>query len=730
GAFTLTARDLEGLKNLVNGRPAFEGDDDTEGAAGVRELLGRNNNENNPEFGSADEVFIRLTEARYGEYDATINNRAVNPIFAGLDPREISNILGVQEADLAPAKSGANTFFMAFGQYFDHGLDFLPKDSLNGVIEIGGPGSARAPGVDNPADLTRGKVHVIDENGIPQHLNKASPFVDQNQAYGSNELVGQFLRESDGAQGFGMRLLAGADDPSNPEFRLLPTLRELIEHHWEANTIFRDPSLPNGAISFREYFTDFPISEGVTGNLFDEATGAYDPDVVNHLVSDFMGGGYPLLLDTNPFINLLDHYIAGDGRANENFALTSMHTVWARNHNFHVETLMEAGFEGTSEEFFQAAKMLNEAEYQRVVFDEFADFLIGGIRGSGSHGHDEYNPDVDARISHEFAAAVYRVGHSLVGQTMTVIGPDGQPREVALFDAFLNPTNEAGAFTGPLPPGYVPQPGYAQLGVGAILSGTAIQPAEEVDFNIVDAIRNDLVRINADLFSFNVARGWDIGLGTLNQVRADLKASNDPYIKEAVELAGNLDPYTSWEDFQVRNGLSDDIIAQMMEAYPDLVLSTPEEIAAFVAVNPDIALMDGPNGSKIVSGIDRVDLWVGGLAEKHVMDGIVGQTFWVVLHEQFDRLQEGDRFYYLDRFDNFDFYETFVDGQDFSDIVARNTGLTGLPEDIFVADLDDDEDRDDDDDHDNDEDDDDVDTGTDDDGDDDGTGTGTDDDGD
>ncbi|EAU41988.1 peroxinectin precursor [Fulvimarina pelagi HTCC2506] len=215
----------------------------------------------------------------------------------------------------------------------------------------------------------------------------------------------------------------------------MPTLRELIEHHWEANTIFRDPSLPNGAISFREYFTDFPISEGVTGNLFDEATGAYDPDVVNHLVSDFMGGGYPLLLDTNPFINLLDHYIAGDGRANENFALTSMHTVWARNHNFHVETLMEAGFEGTSEEFFQAAKMLNEAEYQRVVFDEFADFLIGGIRGSGSHGHDEYNPDVDARISHEFAAAVYRVGHSLVGQTMTVIGPDGQPREVALFDA-------------------------------------------------------------------------------------------------------------------------------------------------------------------------------------------------------------------------------------------------------------------------------------------------------
>ncbi|EAS51309.1 putative hemolysin-type calcium-binding peroxidase protein [Aurantimonas manganoxydans SI85-9A1] len=685
GSFALTARDLAGLKNLVNGHQAFEDDDDTAGAGGVRELLGRNNNESHPEYGAADEVFIRLTEARYGEYDGTTNNRAINPIFAGLDARTISNVLGHQEADLSPAASGANTFFMAFGQYFDHGLDFLPKNSANGVLAIGGPGTSRAPGVDNPADLTRGEVYTIDENGVPQHLNKASPFVDQNQAYGSNALVGQFLRESDGDQGVGMRLLSGATDPSTPDFNLLPTLRELIAHHWENDTIFVDPSLPGGSVSFRDYFTDYPISDNATGSIFDEATGAYDPDVVASMVSNFMGGGYPLLLDTNPYINLLDHYVAGDGRANENFALTSMHTIWARNHNFHVEMLLEAGFEGTEEEVFQAAKMINEAEYQRVVFTEFADMLIGGIRGEGDHGFNDYNPNADARISHEFASAVYRVGHSLVGQTMTVIGPDGQPRQVELFDAFLNPTSELGAFKPGLPDGYVPQPGYAQLGAGAILAGVATQSAEEVDFNIVDAIRNDLVRINADLFAFNVARGWDVGLGTLNQVRADLKASGDPYIQEAVGFAGNLDPYASWADFQARNGLSDTIMDQMKVAYPDLILSTPEEIAAFIAVNPDIELTDGANGTKIVKGIDRVDLWVGGLAEKHVLGGMVGQTFWVVLHEQFDRLQEGDRFYYLERFDNFDFYDNFIDGQEFSDIIARNTGLTGLPEEIFRA---------------------------------------------
>lgn len=481
-----------------------------------------------------------------------------------------------------------------------------------------------------------------------------------------------------------MRLLNGEPDPSNPAFNLIPTLRAAILHHWQNDSIFVDDSLPGGSASFRSYFTDRAGSDGALHTLVN-AAGEIDPVLVAQLAGNFMGSGNALLLDTNPFIDLLDHRVAGDGRANENYALTAVHTVWARNHNFHVENLVDQGFEGTAEEIFQAAKMLNESDYQRVVFTDFADKLLGGMRGQGDHGWDGYNPDADARISHEFASSVYRVGHSLIGQTMTVIGADGLPMQVPLFDAFLNPTNEAGAFTGPLPAGYTPQPGYAQHGVSSILGGIVTQPAEEVDFNIVDAVRNDLVRINADLFAFNVARGWDVGIGTLNQIRADLQASTKPYVSEAASYAGNLDPYTSWEDFQTRNALSDAVIAQFRTAYPDLVLTSAEDIAAFAAVNPDVALADGPNGSKIVKGIDRVDLWVGGLAETHINGGVVGQTFWVVLHEQLDRLQEGDRFYYLNRFENFDFYATIGEDTTMANILARTTGLTTLDTSVFDA---------------------------------------------
>ncbi|MBA7803319.1 hypothetical protein HV170_17545 [Citrobacter freundii] len=658
GAFPLTASDVANLKNLVNG---LEGGEDND-ALGIRDLEGTGNNRVHLDYGSADQPFIRLTDAHYGAWNETTQNRDINPLFSGLDPRAISDALGAQEANLSGNAAGVNSLFTAFGQYFDHGLDFLGKGG-NGTIQIGAPGS-----VPNPADLTRGTVDSIDANGIPQHLNKTSPFADQNQTYGSNELVGQFLREGDGLGGFTGKLLEGGVDPSNPNFKLLPTLSELILHHWNNNTLFTDSSLPGDhRVSFREYFAGLVDSNGVINQAMLPA-----------MTSNFMGSGFALLLDTNPFINLLDHYVAGDGRANENIALTAIHNIWERNHNFHVNALLEAGFDGTAEELFQAAKIINEAEYQRVIYTDFADKLLGGMRGEGDHGFAEYNPEVDARVSHEFAVAAYRFGHSLIGQTLTVLDAEGNATQVPLFDAFLNPTNDTSAFNFPksqLP--YSPQPGYEQLGAAGIIAGGVVQPAEEVDVNIVDAVRNDLVRMSADVFAFDVAREWDVGLGSMNQIRADLMASLDPYVKEAVSFAGDLTPYSSWEDFQARNNLSDTVIAQFKKAYPDLVLEDTQ-IADFLAANPGYKLVNG----NTVKGIDRVDLFVGGLAEKHINGGVVGQTFWVIIHEQLDRIQEGDRLYYLDRVEHLDLYEV-IEEQGFAGIVARNTGLTNLPENIF-----------------------------------------------
>ncbi|WP_051294544.1 peroxidase family protein [Gemmobacter nectariphilus] len=680
-----TRSDATNLLDLVRGLLPG-GDDDARGALGVRDLPGLLNNEANPGYGAAGEPFIRLTEARYGDYDETIDNNAINPLFRGLDPREISNIVGAQGAEVGQ-QTAVNALFTAFGQYFDHGLTFIPKGG-HGTIEIGGPGIVRAPGSNNPADLTRADVVGFDADGAPIHTNITSPFVDQNQVYGSSSLIGQLLRESDGAGGVGSRVLMGGDDPSAPGFDLLPTLRAVLDHHIEAGTVFHSALFGTEGRTLLDHYPTLR-----------DANGVYDAAAVADLAANFMGEGWPLLLDTNPYINLLDHVVAGDGRVNENVGLTSMHTIFARNHNHHVEALAEVyaanGIQLTQEELFQAAKIVNEAEYQRVVFTEFAEKLLGGqgIRGGGDHGFEDYQPETDARISHEFAAAAYRVGHTLVGNTVEVLQADGTTRSVALYDAFLNPTNEASAFLLPIETlqgyGYNPQEGYGQIGAAAVLGGMVQQGAEQVDVQMVDSLRNDLTRNSADLFAFNVARGWDLGLGTLNQIRTDLSNSANRHIREALGHTGNLTAYVSWQDFQVRNGLSNALIDQLRQAYPDLVLSA-DEIAAFEEVNPDIELTMNADGTATVKGIDRLDFWVGGLAEAKFEGAMVGATFWAILHEQLDRLQDGDRFYYIPRVEGLDLYDTFVEGQTFADIVMRNTGLTGLDERIFeVSDEDD-----------------------------------------
>src|SRR5690606_12387703 len=145
---------------------------------------------------------------------------------------------------------------------------------------------------------------------------------------------------------------------------------------------------------------------------------------------------------------LLDaHYIAGDGRVNENIGLTTVHHVFHSEHNRLVEqtksTLLASGslaeltpwlMPGTApavfpttpaaiaaldwngERLFQAAKFGTEMQYQHLVFEEFARTIQPQV--------DEflaptgYDTTIDASILAEFAHTVYRFGHSMLTETI------------------------------------------------------------------------------------------------------------------------------------------------------------------------------------------------------------------------------------------------------------------------------------------------------------------------
>jgi hypothetical protein len=140
---------------------------------------------------------------------------------------------------------------------------------------------------------------------------------------------------------------------------------------------------------------------------------------------------------------LLDtHFCAGDGRANENIALTTIHQVFHSEHDRLIDDIKHTLSTDTSAEgvadlngfwkptnptpaggpnvpvdgsgwagdrLFQAARFVTEMEYQHIVFEEFARKVQPAIRP-----FHVYNPDTNAAIPAEFAHAVYRFGHSML----------------------------------------------------------------------------------------------------------------------------------------------------------------------------------------------------------------------------------------------------------------------------------------------------------------------------
>ena len=406
---------------------------------------------------------------------------------------------------------------------------------------------------------------------------------------------------------------------------------------------------------------------------------------------------------------LLDaHIIAGDGRVNENIGLTAVHHVFHAEHNRLVDHVKEVVLaelktdpdfvrqwllpgadlsngvqesEWNGERLFQAARFGTEMQYQHLVFEEFARRLQPNI--------DEFvatDVTIDPAIVAEFAHTVYRFGHSLLRETVDRIDANGNvvdadpttagDQQLSLIDAFLNPL----AFLA-----------RGADAPGELVRGASVEAGNEVDEFVTGALRNNLLGLPLDLATINLARGRDTGVAPLNEVRRQFfDATEDD----------RLAPYASWAEFGLGIKHPESLV-NFVAAYgihPLLAGATTvadKRAAAMTIVfgqaddpttledestGPDTAFLNGPAAE---TGLNNVDLWIGGLAEKPLATGgLLGSTFNFVFETQLEKLQNGDRLYYLARTDGSNF-ETQLEEGSFAEMVMRNTGTTHLPFDIF-----------------------------------------------
>ncbi|MEP7089988.1 MAG: peroxidase family protein [Nocardioidaceae bacterium] len=419
---------------------------------------------------------------------------------------------------------------------------------------------------------------------------------------------------------------------------------------------------------------------------------------------------------------LLDsHFSCGDGRCNENIALSTIHQVFHSEHDRLVADIKNtlesdtsaagvaalaqwkaAGVQGANgtgsydygERLFQAARFVTEMEYQHLVFEEFARKVQPAVRP-----FHVYSPDVNPAIEAEFAHAVYRFGHSMLDDDVARTNANGSDNSVPLLKAFLNPPEFFdGGTAGTL---------GAKAAAGSIVMGSSDQTGNELDEFVGETLRNNLLGLPLDLPTLNMARAREAGVPPLNDVRRQLfNKTND----------GQLAPYTSWSDFGQHLKHPESLI-NFVAAYGKHPSITSESTiqgkrdAARAIVDPRPASLPGAtpvvvadvppadaadfmfgtgawadtNGDT-TTGLEDVDLWVGGLAEvTNLFGGLLGSTFNYVFQTQLENLQDGDRLYYLARTPGLNL-RTQLEGNSFSEIIQRNTDNTNsLKADAFAT---------------------------------------------
>ncbi|MCZ8133447.1 MAG: heme peroxidase, partial [Rhodobacteraceae bacterium] len=349
-----------------------------------------------------------------------------------------------------------NSWMTIFGQFFDHGLDLVEKGGFGTVyIPLQPEDPLYVPGSNtNFMVVTRA---TLTENG--EAVNKVTPFVDQNQTYTSHPSHQVFLREYvlndagvpvptgkllNGNDASGGGMATWADVKAQAKNILGIELNDMNVHSVPllatdpyGNFIPGDNGFPQvvkivGGLQVLEegnlttpVSTVGAISAGVAflDDIAHNANpGFFDPDgpgpigLVQKLAdADTDVSTVPGTQPAGSYDNeLLDaHYIAGDGRANENIALTAVHHVFHSEHNRQVEMMKNilldnakallagsdvaaataflnewlaepfaaagdlaaatiTSLEWNGARLFQSAKFVTEMQYQHLVFEEFA----------------------------------------------------------------------------------------------------------------------------------------------------------------------------------------------------------------------------------------------------------------------------------------------------------------------------------------------------------------------
>ncbi len=500
-----------------------------------------------------------------------------------------------------------------------------------------------ADGIDSPSlagdQSARTISNILNNQANPNDPTQDLNTVDQNSLSDFGYAFGQFMDHDldntpDGGAEFDI-----AVDPSDPIGGNLPFTRSITDPATGTST-----SNPAQQITVVTSYLDLSQIYGSTQDVADAlrtfSGGLLKTSPGNMLPYDnstyFAPDQIAALNMANDAQQVPENqlFAAGDSRANENLELTTLTTLFVRNHNRIATELQKLHPHWGDQQLYDEARKLNIAEYQEIVYTGWIPAVLGQNALSKYTG---YKANVNPSIATEFSTVAYRFGHSLVSPTIERLNNNGTDiasvnpggSDISLAQDFFDPNllNPSGVVD--------PLTDQTSSDIGPILKGEASGLGEAMDMMAVSAIRNELFGNGLggdDLMARDVQRGRDDGIADYNTVR------------EAFGLA----PVTSFA--QITSNVQ--VQQELAAAYP--------------------------------GGVNTIDAFEGGLAEDHVAGSDVGPLFQAIMVNQFTRLRDGDRFFYLN--ENFTPEEKGImnQGGSLTKVIEDNTNVTGLQANAFI----------------------------------------------
>lgn len=127
--------------------------------------------------------------------------------------------------------------------------------------------------------------------------------------------------------------------------------------------------------------------------------------------------------------------------------LQGIHTIFLRQHNQIADSLFKINPHWNDERLYQNSRKIVSAIIQQIAYGEFVPRLIGwdyvdrfDLKLLSSGYYNDYDPECSATVRNEIAAAVFRLGHTLLKPSFLRLDVDYNEvkKPLMLREAFFN----------------------------------------------------------------------------------------------------------------------------------------------------------------------------------------------------------------------------------------------------------------------------------------------------